>query len=68
MVKFVIGRNGDVLSAAVASSSGIADFDDEAIATIWRARPMPVIPAMLPENLSVTLPIRFSSQFAGIPK
>lgn len=67
-VRFLIDRNGDVISASVASSSGNANFDAEAIATIWRARPMPIIPAMLPERLAVTLPINFGVKFAQMPR
>lgn len=56
-VRFTLERSGNVLSAEVVSSSGMAALDDEAVATIWRARPMPPIPLGLPDTLSIVLPV-----------
>jgi len=56
IVRFSLSRAGDVATVAVVTSSGQPDLDDEAVATIWRARPMPPIPPVLPEHLSVVLP------------
>lgn len=67
MVRFSLSREGEVSAVSVATSSGVADLDDEALATIWRARPMPVIPLALPDHLSVTLPVTFSATFAQAP-
>jgi protein TonB len=61
MVRFSLDRTGDVLMVTVSNSSGAPDLDEEAVATIWRARPMPTIPALLPDRLSITLPVTFSS-------
>ncbi len=67
-VRLAIGRDGDVLAVAVASGSGDANLDDEAVATIWRARPMPAIPDALPSRLVVTLPVSFDpKRFAAVP-
>lgn len=67
MVRFSMARNGDVLTVTVASSSGIAALDDAAIETVWRAKPMPSIPPILPERLSVVLPVSFgpTARFPG---
>ncbi len=67
LVRFWVDRDGRVLAASVVGGSGVADFDDEAVATIWRARPMPAIPAALPERLSVTLPIAFGPRPGSAP-
>jgi len=62
LLHIAIDRQGDVLSVAIATSSGVADLDEEAVATIWRARPMPPIPLALPGQLAVTLPISFDPE------
>ncbi len=67
LVRFWLERDGRVLAASVVGGSGVADFDDEAVATIWRARPMPAIPSALPERLSVTLPIAFGPRAGSAP-
>ena len=59
MVRFSITRGGDVIAVSVASSSGAPNLDDEAVATVWRAGPMPSIPPTLPGRLSITLPVTF---------
>ncbi len=58
-VRFAIRRDGSVSAVTIAAGSGIAELDDEAVATIWRAQPMPPIPTVLPDSLSITLPITF---------
>jgi periplasmic protein TonB len=61
-VHFSVTRAGLVSEVFVSGSSGDAGLDDEAVATIWRARPMPQIPTSLPDQLSVTLPVTFSDR------
>jgi protein TonB len=60
-IQFVMSRNGRLRSAWILASSGYAALDREAIATIQRAQPLPAIPAELPEQLTVTLPVAFHS-------
>lgn len=62
MVRIALGRGGRVLWVELAASSGSSDLDDEAVATIWRARPMPPIPPGLPDSLSVVLPVAPSNR------
>lgn len=58
-IRFVLDRNGGVLNAWVATSSGEAMLDAEALAAVRRAAPMPGIPAALPDRVDITLPIDF---------
>lgn len=58
-VRFILDRNGGVLNAWVATSSGEAALDAEALAAIRRAAPMPGIPAALPDRVDITLPMDF---------
>jgi protein TonB len=60
MLRFAMDRQGHVLEAWVDQSSGFTALDTEAVATVWRAQPLPVIPASLPGRLSVVLPVSFS--------
>lgn len=58
-IRFILDRNGGVLNAWVATSSGEAVLDAEALAAIRRAAPMPDIPAALPDRVDITLPMDF---------
>jgi len=58
-VQFVLTRDGRLHGARVRGSSGYAVLDREAIAAILRAQPLPMIPAELPERLSVSLQLAF---------
>ena len=61
LLRFSIDRNGHVLAHSVARSSGYADLDDEVMAMIMRAEPLPAFPASMPQpQLDLTVPIRFS--------
>lgn len=64
-VRFAIRRDGSVSAVAIVAGSGVAELDDEAVATIWRAEPMPPIPTVLPDSLSITLPIAFGVDGRG---
>jgi periplasmic protein TonB len=61
LLGFSVDRNGHVLSRHIVRSSGHADLDDEVMAMIDRAQPLPPFPASMPEpKLDLTVPIRFS--------
>lgn len=62
LVRFAMTREGDVLEAWVDRSSGVMALDNEAIATVRRAQPLPMIPASLPDRLSIALPVSFRVQ------
>jgi len=58
---FSIDRNGRVLSRHILTSSGYADLDNEVMALIERAQPLPAFPpSMTQVQLDLTVPIRFS--------
>jgi protein TonB len=59
-VGFTMDRSGAVLKVWIRHDSGFVLLDGEAIATIWRAQPLPRIPPNLPDRLDVFLPISFS--------
>jgi protein TonB len=56
---FAMRRDGTVLGVWVRSSSGQPIFDKEAVDTIWRAQPLPPIPADLPDPLTVETTLVF---------
>jgi protein TonB len=57
---FVMDRSGEITAIWVGRSSGSSILDDEAIAAIRRAAPLPFIPPNWPPHLDVTLPIVFA--------
>ena len=61
-VLFRLRRDGSLLDAWVTSSSGDIVLDNEAIATLHRAEPLPSIPAQMPGELRILLPIAFARQ------
>jgi protein TonB len=61
LLGFTLDRNGHVLAHNIARSSGYADLDDEVMAMIVRAQPLPPFPAgMTQPRIDLTVPIRFS--------
>ena len=61
LLSFSVDRNGHVLSRQIVHSSGYPDLDDEVMAMIERAQPLPPFPASMTEpKLDLTVPIRFS--------
>jgi len=61
LLNFSIDRTGRVLAHSIARSSGYADLDNEVMAMITRAEPLPPFPASMPQpRLDLTVPIRFS--------
>lgn len=61
-VQFVMDRHGNVLEAWIELSSGSALLDQEAIAAVMRARPLPAPPSNWPQTFAVALPIGFALQ------
>ncbi|MDR3524591.1 MAG: energy transducer TonB [Acetobacteraceae bacterium] len=60
LLRVVIDRDGTVLEAAVARSSGAASLDEETLLLARRVSPLPAPPAeMKGERITVTVPIKF---------
>ena len=60
MLSFTVSRNGQVLSARLARSSGSSALDAETMAMIRRAQPLPSFPPeMTQSSASYTVPVRF---------
>jgi len=62
-VTFKIDRSGHVVSSRIIQSSGSAVLDDEALATIARAQPMPRPPSDIPDDqlAFINVPIRYGA-------
>jgi periplasmic protein TonB len=61
LLAFSIDRDGHVVSRHIVKGSGYRDLDDEALALVERAQPMPAFPPSMTEaKLALTVPIRFS--------
>jgi len=56
---FGLSRDGAVTDVRIARTSGVSALDDAAVATVLRAQPLPPIPAILPDRLTVQLPVSF---------
>jgi protein TonB len=60
-LNFVVDRKGHVLARNIVKSSGSSALDDEVMAMVKRAEPLPAFPpAMTQGSISLTVPIRFS--------
>jgi periplasmic protein TonB len=61
LLSFSLDRSGRVLARSIAKSSGYADLDNEVMAMIMRAEPLPPFPpSMTQPRIDLTVPIRFS--------
>ena len=61
LLAFSVDRKGHVLARHIVHSSGHADLDNEVMAMIERAQPLPAFPpSMTQAQLSLTVPIRFA--------
>jgi periplasmic protein TonB len=61
LLSFSLDRSGHVLAHSIARSSGHAELDDEVMAMIMRADPLPPFPESMPQTrVDLTVPIRFS--------
>jgi periplasmic protein TonB len=60
-IRFVVNKDGHVLSAQLIKSSGAAILDHEALALIKRAQPLPKPPTelLLHGQITLALPIGF---------
>jgi periplasmic protein TonB len=63
-VTFKIDRSGHVVSSRIIQSSGSAVLDDEALATITRAQPLPRPPADVPDDqlAFINVPIHYGAR------
>jgi protein TonB len=59
-VRFTIDDSGNVLSVALARSSGYPELDEEVVALVRRASPVPAPPPGA--NKSITAPVRFNKR------
>lgn len=58
-VQFAMTRDGRIMAAWVETSSGHMLLDDAALEALRRAQPLPAIPAELPDQLEVLLPLDY---------
>lgn len=58
-VRFLMNHDGGLIDAWIESSSGNADIDGEALASLRRARPLPTPPRGWPDRIDISLPITF---------
>jgi protein TonB len=60
-LSFSVDRNGRVLARSISRSSGFAALDEEVMAMVQRAQPLPAFPpAMMQQSVNLVVPIRFS--------
>ncbi|MGL3823106.1 energy transducer TonB family protein [Sphingopyxis sp. R3-92] len=59
-VHFEMDRQGQVIDLWIEMSSGSRSLDNEALAAVLRARPLPLLPATWPSPMGVTLPISYA--------
>ncbi|MYZ47018.1 energy transducer TonB family protein, partial [Propylenella binzhouense] len=57
-VRFSIDASGNVLGASLARSSGVPELDQEVVAMVRRASPVPAPPPGV--SRTITVPVRFS--------
>jgi periplasmic protein TonB len=61
LLRFTLGRAGEVSNARLERSSGHADLDAEVLALVHRAEPLPQIPADIAANtLDIVVPVSFA--------
>ena len=61
LVRFTLGRGGNVSDARIERSSGHPDLDAEVLALVHRAEPLPQIPADIAANtLDIQVPVAFA--------
>ena len=60
-VRFVVARDGHILTSSIARSSGSTELDQAALGLLREADPVPPVPPTLPQaRLSVSAPIRYA--------
>lgn len=61
LLRFTLDRDGNASNARIERSAGHAELDDEAIALLRRAAPLPQIPADIAANtLDIVVPVSFA--------
>ncbi|MDE1150397.1 MAG: energy transducer TonB [Azospirillaceae bacterium] len=61
MLRFTMDRSGHVLSASLERSSGASALDEETLALVRRAEPLPAMPDEMPgATLELVVPVEFS--------
>lgn len=61
IVQFSVARDGAVRGVRILRSSGVGEFDNEAVALLARVSPLPPLPGSWPaEEAMFAAPIRFS--------
>ncbi|MEG3150981.1 TonB family protein [Sphingomonas sp. ZT3P38] len=58
-VRFRMNRSGMVLSSAIVKRSGSFDLDQAALDTLKHAQPMPAIPADMPDEVELSVPVEY---------
>ena len=58
-IRFRMNRAGIVLSSSIVKKSGSFDLDLAALDTLRRAQPLPAIPADMPDEVEITIPVEF---------
>lgn len=58
-LRFRVDRQGHILSSLIQRSSGNAALDQEALATLARAEPLPAIPRERPDEIELIVPVEF---------
>ncbi|MBX9847564.1 MAG: energy transducer TonB [Xanthobacteraceae bacterium] len=60
MLRFQVDRDGSVTSRSIIRSSGVAALDQEVLAMLQRAQPMPAFfPGMTQPQMTLTVPVEF---------
>ena len=60
LLYFVMDRNGKVLNRRIEKSSGYSKLDEEALAMLQRAQPLPTMPdTMAKDTLELVVPVEF---------
>ncbi|MFW2372878.1 MAG: energy transducer TonB [Gammaproteobacteria bacterium] len=60
LLYFVVSRTGQVINYKIQQSSGYAMLDDEVLAMIQRAQPLPAFPESIPVNqMQLEVPVQF---------
>lgn len=58
-IRFRVNRAGAVLSFAIVKKSGSFDLDQAALDTLERAQPLPAIPADMPDEVELSVPVEY---------
>jgi protein TonB len=60
VIDVTIQRSGEIVAMTIEHGSGSRSIDDEALATLKRADPLPAIPADVPgATMALMFPLRF---------